>query len=162
MDERNATVEIPLSQGKVALVDVEDTAAVLQHRWYAQRVGQVWYAQRSLKRPDGQWGKQRLHVFLTGYAMTDHRNGDGLDNTRANLRAATKVENGRNRAMQANNAAGFKGVSWDSARCKWRAQIKTAGPSRYIGRFDTAEQAARAYDEAARAAFGEYAHLNFP
>jgi hypothetical protein len=155
-------VEVPLTQGQVALVDEADAEAVMAHKWYAQRIDHVWYAQRSFKTADGKWRKERLHTFLTGHSLTDHVSGDGLDNRRANLRPATKAENARNRPAQSNNTSGYKGVGWDATRGKWRAQIKAPGTPRYLGRFGSAEDAARAYDAAARQAFGAFAWLNFP
>jgi len=101
-----------------------------------------------------------MHTFLTGWPMVDHRNGNGLDNRRANLRPATKSQNGANRLIAASNKSGFKGV--DLKKGRWRAQIKVVGSKIHLGYFDLAEEAARAYDMAAIEAFGEFATLNFP
>jgi hypothetical protein len=88
----------------------------------------------------------------------DHINGDGLDNRRANLRLASQRDNSANMAVRASSATGFKGVSWKRRNRKWQAQIGRT----YLGIFASAEEAARAYDHAAREAWGEFAHLNFP
>lgn len=157
-----STVEVPLTRGKVALVDEEDAAAVLAHKWYTRRVRDAFYAARSLPRVDGVQREQRLHTFLTGWPLVDHRNGDGLDNRRANLRAATNAENMRNRRRYANNTSGFKGVSFHKATGKWRAQINLSDRRSHLGSHATAADAARAYDAAAREHFGEFAYLNFP
>lgn len=156
-----STVEIPLSRGYFAIVDEADAEAVLQYKWSAQPVGRTVYAQRSVRRPDGGWTTQRLHQFLTGYAVTDHRNGDGLDNRRANLREATQRQNVCNQRRQV-GASGFKGATWFERLSSWKAQITSQGRNYHLGYFSTADEAARAYDAAARELHGEFATLNFP
>lgn len=157
------TAEIPLTHGLVALVDDEDYERVVAAgKWQAYPSRDTFYAKRSVKRPDGVWRLIPLHTFLTGYDLTDHHNGNGLDNRRDNLRPATHAENMRNRALQRNNTSGFKGVNWHSRSRKWKAQIRTNGSKRHVGMFGTPEEAARAYDEAAREFHGEFATVNFP
>jgi hypothetical protein len=147
----------------VAIVDAADASSVLQYKWHAKLGRQTTYARRNARRPDGTYGGQTLHQFLTGYELTDHRNGDGLDNRRANLRAATPGENGQNCRKRPHNTSGFKGVTWHKHRHKWMAQIKPGGgKNRCLGYFLTAEEAAYAYDAAARELHGEYAAVNFP
>ena len=157
------TVQVALTQGYVAVIDAADAHLVLAHRWHVRPSGRTVYAQRGVQRPDGTWRKQALHQFLTGYAITDHINGDGLDNRRSNLREVTAVENGRNRRRDRDNTSGFKGVCWHKRDRKWQAGIRDGGKSpRHLGYFSTAEEAAHAYDAAAREMHGEYATLNFP
>jgi hypothetical protein len=154
-------VEIPLSQGFVAIVDAADAPDVSQYRWSAQPSGQTIYAQRSIRRPDGGWTTQRLHQFLTGFAVTDHRNGNGLDNRRANLREATQGQNLFNQRRR-RGASGFKGVTYWKRDSTWKAQISCAGTNHHLGYYATALDAAIAYDTAARELHGEFATLNFP
>jgi hypothetical protein len=157
------TVEIPLTKGFVAIVDAEDAGRVLaMGRWYARRSLRTTYASKKVRLDDGREVGVHMHNFITGWPYVDHRNGDGLDNRRANLRQATHVENGRNRGAQVNNTSGWKGVSWDTGRGRWRAQIAVDGRRIFLGRFDDPVEAARVYDEAAVRYFGEFAHLNFP
>jgi hypothetical protein len=154
--------EIPLSQGMFALVDSEDAEAVLQHKWYAHRDRRTFYVVRMVRRANGTQAKVRLHAFLTGWSLVDHINGNGLDNRRVNLRAATRSQNAANRGPTRDNTSGFKGVTWNKQARKWRAKVKADGMWRHLGYHVTAEAAARAYDAAARELFGEFARLNFP
>lgn len=94
--------------------------------------------------------------------FVDHINRDRSDNRRSNLRLCSLAENNRNGSIRSNNNSGFKGVSWDKARGKWQAGIGLNGTRKALGRFDSAEDAARAYDAAALANYGEFAALNFP
>ncbi len=158
-----SVVKIPLTRGYVAIVDAADADCVLTYRWFAQPNCRNVYAIRRVRRADGTWTTQSLHKFLTGFPVTDHVNGDGLDNRRSNLREATTGENSRNRRRQSNNASGFKGVAWNKNDRKWRAQVGAdAGKRRFLGSYTTAEEAARAYDAAARELYGAYASVNFP
>lgn len=156
--------EIPLSRGYVALVDDEDySRAMAGGPWHANPRGRTVYAQRNRKRDDGSWTTQSLHGFLTGLPYVDHRNGDGLDNRRTNLRPSTAAQNAANQRTNATNTAGFKGVQRNRSRgLPWRAQIGAARKKYHLGLFATPEAAARAYDEAARRLHGEFARLNFP
>jgi hypothetical protein len=97
--------------------------------------------------------------------VVDHIDRDGLNNTRGNLRLATTTENARNKKQrESRKTAGvYKGVVRENrALAKpWRAKIQV-GPRRlHLGRFATAEEAARAYDAAARQLFGSFAATNF-
>jgi len=77
---------------------------------------------------------------------------------------ATRSENGSNRGPQVNNKSGFKGVSWDSERKQWLAQLKSMQKKVYYQRFPGTETgklaAASAYNEAARKYFKEFAYQN--
>ena len=154
-----STVEIPLSGGMVAIVDAADAERVRQYTWYASRDGSRVYVLRHIRRPDGGDSNQSLHQFLTGYRLCDHRNGDGLDNRSSNLREATPSQNMWNR-RRASGASGFKGVSKRGRN--WRARIKVCDKEVYLGMYAVQEDAARAYDMAARELHGEFATLNFP
>lgn len=85
-----------------------------------------------------------------------------LDNRRSNLRRATASQNAANRGIPKHNSSGYKGVSFHNQRQRWRAFIKVNWKQRSLGLYDDKETAARAYDKAAREAFGNFAHLNFP
>ena len=93
---------------------------------------------------------------------TDHRDGDTLNNLPDNLRNCTNIQNQCNRGKQANNKSGFKGVTWYKRSKIWRVQIKVYGKVIHLGYYLIPEQAARAYDKAAKKYFGEFAKLNYP
>jgi len=92
--------------------------------------------------------------------MVDHKDGDGLNNQRSNLRRSSALQNSQNQRLSRRNKSGFKGVFFKGP--KWMASIRMNGRSTHLGMFDSAEAAALAYDAAAAAAFGEFARLNFP
>lgn len=143
--------EVPLSLGLVALVDDADYAAVMAAGdWSARPSGRTVYAQRRVIHDGGYATTQQLHTFLTGWPYVDHRNGDGLDNQRANLRQSS---HGQNMG---------KGVTQRKRDGRFQAQIQANRVHHHLGYFDTAEAAALAYDGAAREAFGAFARLNFP
>ncbi len=89
--------------------------------------------------------------------QVDHINRDSLDNRRKNLRLATNVQNGQNRSKQRNNTSGYKGVSWDKARGRWRAFIQVGGTHKTLGRFDEMHDAVKARRDAEILYFGEFA-----
>lgn len=158
------TVQIPLTRGLVAIVDDADVDVVTRYSWYAVSGGkQIWYAVRSISHTVG-GGAQPMHSLITGYAHTDHINGDGLDNRRCNLRETDHSTNQRNSRKRPGTSSQFKGVSWDRRRRRWVGQIRRSHDQNqtHLGYFDDEEEAARAYDAAARDAFGVFASVNFP
>jgi hypothetical protein len=102
------------------------------------------------------------HNFLTGYALTDHANGNPLDNTRGNLRDATSRQNSWNRRLRSDSRTGYKGVNSRRGGRGYVARILVDGKRKTLGWFHDPINAAKAYDAAAREAFGEFARLNFP
>jgi AP2 domain len=153
--------------GRVALIDNEDYELVSQHRWFIDELTRPGrdsgpYAQANIRHPDGRHTTIRMHKLITGWPQTDHINHDGLDNRRANLRPATGSQNLANQRTQDGRTSSFKGVWWRSDTRKWAAMIKVNGHKRHLGDFAAEDDAACAYDVAALAAWGEYAHLNFP
>lgn len=91
----------------------------------------------------------------------DHINRDKLDDRWCNLRLATRSQNSANVALRRHSTSGFIGVTFDKPRNKWRAQIRIDGRKVNLGRYVTAEEAARVYDAATLKEFGEFAELNF-
>lgn len=155
------TVRVPLSRGKYALIDAADADRVLAFKWHATSpVRGKSYAARNIRLPDGRKTIQLLHRFLMDPPAgmeVDHKNGDGLDCTRQNMRIATRQQNCANMPKNCRNTSGYVGVTWDKAKRRWRAQIKVSGRMIALGRFDTALEAARARAAFARDVHGEFA-----
>lgn len=149
---------LPLSQGKVALVDDADYGQVSGFKWTALNSNGRWYAYRKE-------GKRTvyLHRFLLQTEQyVDHRNHDGLDNQRENLRSSSPTQNQANRRKSLHTSSRFKGVAWFKRSKCWQVHIQIAGRQTFLGNFKIEEEAARAYDRAAREKFGEFALTNFP
>ncbi len=156
--------QIKLTQDKVALVDDEDFETLNKYKWHYSRYSPHFengYAKR--RNPNGKPALIRMqHMILPlkkGY-MVDHKNGNGLDNRRENLRLVTKSQNMMNCGLQRNNKSGYKGVCWHESNKKWRAQIFVNGRQYFLGLFKNKKDAARAYNDAAPHYHGEYAYLN--
>ena len=92
--------------------------------------------------------------------QVDHINHDGLDNRICNLRVATPLENQRNKRKIKKASSAYKGVFFTKQDQVWNASIRHSGKRNYLGRFKTEEEAALAYNEAAKIHFGEFANLN--
>lgn len=153
--------EIPLSRGKVALVDDEDYEFLSKWKWSFHPRG---YATRT-SRKDDTYGRvtipmHRAVLRLDGNnrSLVDHVNTNKLDKRRSNLRLCTPSQNHANKPRSNKNTSGYKGVSWDSTRQKWKAGITVKQKARNLGRFSTPEEAHAAYLAAAREAFGEFAN----
>lgn len=157
---------IPLTQGQVTLVDDADFKRFGHLKWYAAKKKGKFYAICGRWR-DGRMRTVRLHREILGLTdpriKADHRDGDGLNNCRKNLREATNAENCRAfRRAKKNKTSRFRGVCFHKHSGKWAAQINANGVVRTIGRFYSEVSAANAYDRAARKAFGRFAFPNFP
>lgn len=159
-----STVEIPLTRGYVALVDEADYDLVTGVGSWGVNTSSsdhVAYAQRGFRGEDGLQHTVQMHRFLTGWEMVDHRNGNGLDNRRSNLRPATVSQNAMNRRKRVDNTSGYKGVSFRKETKVWRAYVSVLGKRVWLGQYPTATEAAAAYDVAAKLHYGEFARLNF-
>jgi len=157
----DGVAEIVLTQGKVALVDVEDLRLLADYRWCADNHHERYWKARGGSGSNKVY-MHRLLLGARGGQLVDHINHDCLDNRRINLRICTTAQNGANRRKQREaTSSRYKGVSWQRQAGKWRVRIKTNGKYHLLGRFDDEEEAAHAYDRAAREHFGEYALPNF-
>jgi hypothetical protein len=157
------SMKIPLTQGKFALVDAEDYEYLNKYKWCAV----------TRKRKDG---KRQCFYAVThpGIRMhrlimktpreleVDHKDGDGLNNQKHNLRNCTRLQNVLNQmTQQTNKTSKYRGVLWNAER-RWRVQIQYKSKVYYLGYFDCEEEAARCWDKKAKELFGEFARLNFP
>jgi len=154
--------------GRVALVDDEDYDLVMQYRWNVHdpepKPGQRRKGPYAVAN-DYSTGRHRvirMHCLIMDAKGIDHRDHDGLNNQRSNLRPATPGQNMHNMRAHHDGLSRYKGVSWSREIHRWIAQICVKGHSRRIGRYLSEEDAARAYDAAALEAFGEFACINFP
>lgn len=164
------TSQILVAGGYVVLVDDEDIKKVEGYTWHVERHGrgasERLYVRCTLgKRPDGKRGHVYLHRLIADAQPdknVDHINHNGLDNRRDNLRVCSHKQNHYNlRKRSGETASAYKGVSRTRGG-RWRAYIAPGGKQKHLGIYDSEEDAARAYDRAARDLYGEYALLNFP
>ena len=143
--------EIPLTRGYFAIVDDEDYDFISQWKWYAYRKESTdsTYACRDI-RIDGKKKCIHMHRLLNktpeGF-VTDHINGNGLDNQKANLRSATHQENMINCRRRKIGSSKYRGISWHIGNKKWYAQMTVNSKNMYIGSFKTELEAKEAYDK---------------
>lgn len=147
---------IPLIKNKYAKVDDDMYEELARYKWgisgkYPSRKVDLEGKNTYMSMHDHILGKKN------GYEI-DHINRDKLDNRKDNLRYATVSQNSINKAPSINNTSGIKGVT--KKRGKWQAQINKDGKCVYLGTFKEKEDAASAYNVAAKAMFGDFAWLN--
>ena len=151
--------EIKLSQGKVALVDDEDFESLNQFKWSATKIGNTFYAVRNI-RVDGKRTPQYMHGAIMKGKGIDHRDGNGCNNQKSNLRFCTKSKNAMNMRKQENTSSIYKGVYFNKPARKWLASIGINGKPIHLGCFDSEIEAAKAYNAKAIEFFCEFANLN--
>lgn len=158
------TKQIPLTQGKFALVDDDMYDYLMQWKWNAHWTGKCFYARRDV------WNAgKRSRIYMHRLVLqaqkgtkVDHRNNiETLNNTRENLRICTSSQNMCNVGLKANNRSGYKGVYWEKYTQKYRAAIAFNNIKFKLGRFVDPIEAARAYDAKARELHGDFARTNF-
>lgn len=145
---------IPLTQGYTATIDAADVPLVEGYNWTVIVRKYTTYVYRN-DRGRG----LLLHRLLMGDPeglTVDHRDGDGLNNTRQNLRVATKAENNRNQRRHDRNTSGHKGVSWHKRDKRWRACIHVNNRYIHLGHFVNIEDAVAAYENASAELHGEF------
>lgn len=154
---------IPLTQGKYALVDDEDYEALMEFKWHFSH----GYAARRehYKVSKGVYKGKKIYMHRAicspPEGMTvDHINGDGLINTRGNLRVCTQSENCMNQTPQTDTISKYKGVSFLKRTGKWCAYIVSNKKQIHLGYFSSEKEAAEVYNKAALNYFGEFSKLN--
>jgi hypothetical protein len=141
------TKEIRLTRGKVAIVDDEDYPVLAQFKWMAlsSTTWGIWYAARYITGTNGKQHALLMHRVVNDTPdglLTDHRNGDGLDNRRSNLRTATHAQNMQNIRQRKHWSSQYRGVSWDAKAGKWRARAWSNNVCTRLGWFTEEEDAA--------------------
>ncbi len=150
---------LPIANSELyMLVDEADFITLSCYSWYLNR----GYARARVAGTSRQIYAQRLLMPVGPGQEIDHINGNKLDNRRENLRSCTRSQNLANRRIAQVNSSGFKGVSFFKKSGKWTAQIRHNYKLKTLGEFECKLSAARAYDDAAKKLFGEFAQLNFP
>jgi hypothetical protein len=171
---------VALTQNRFAQVDDEDYKYLNQWKWWAMKRANTTYAGRKGETVNGKKTTIMMHRLLLKITdkniLCDHRDHDGLNNQKHNLRACSNSENLRNKISKTGSSSRFLGVSVYSENIKWIlkngeikngtnkriiAQIRVNNKNFKIGDFKTEEDAARAYDAAAKIHYGEFANLNF-
>jgi len=157
---------IRMAQPRYAKVDPADYKRLRGYEWFSRKGGNSFYARRHPA--SGKAAKQVLmymHQEITEVPegmVVDHINYDGMDNRRANLRAATRSQNLCHRRKRSGaTQSKYKGIYWKKRNRKWEAMITFQRKKIYLGYFRDEIDAAKAYDRAARKYHGEFASLNF-
>ena len=147
-------------KGMVAFVDDEDYSVVSKYKWYLSGGG---YAITNF------WKGRKNHFHLTIHRLVsglrpgvlcDHINQNKLDNRKINLRPCNASKNRMNTGVRADNTSGYKGIYWNTEARIWKAQVQVNGKRKCVGRFNSAKEAAAAYNESAKKYYGEFAYLN--
>jgi hypothetical protein len=143
-------IQIPLTQGKYALIDADDLPVVSAYRWHLSVTKSgLMYAAAS----QGRAKKIYMHRLLMNAphgVMVDHRNGDSLDNTRANMRLCTNAENQRNARRRKGQNTMPTGVRWESRKGRWIVIVR-------VDSYETEEEAVAASLKAKEYFYGDFA-----
>jgi len=158
MSEANQNyIRIPLTKGHYALIDMEDYPEISKHRW-------CYSHGRAMRNSLGDEPAQRtlMHRQILNApdgVEVDHIDGNPLNNSRANLRLATNLQNARNRGVRNDSSTGSKSVYY-TPRVKrgkpWAASIRIHGKLIHLGVFHTKEEAELAYETKAKEIHGEF------
>ncbi len=154
---------IPLTQGKFAVVDAIDFEWLNQWKWTAMKPRHPdypWYAKRK-----GPTKAVLMHREIAKRAglreskLYDHHDGDGLNNTRRNVRPCNQGQNNANGRKRTGTRSRYKGLSWHKRRNQWLVRIGFAGKEIFLGWFDDEQDAANTYATAARQHYREFARF---
>lgn len=168
-DSTPRTVELQLSKGQVAIIDEQD-ADLASVKWCAQynKCVDSYYAIRTVGERSNRTRLKLHNVIMEritslpipqGYEV-DHINRNTLDNRRSNLRLATRTQNSRNKGLSKSNTSGYKGAVYRKTDKAWVANIRVDDCTLLLGYYSTAEEAAIAYNHAAKQYYGDFAYLN--
>ncbi len=160
--------KISLTKNKVALIDDEDYEQLVKYNWcftkgYAGRAIVIPNSYNRVTCPKGKSRPVLMHRQIMNPPKgmeIDHRDGNGLNNQRSNLRLCTHSQNLKNQIIPKNNTSGYKGVRWNKPNKKWDSRIMLNGKSIHIGVFKNIQDAALAYNMKAKELFDEFAKIN--
>lgn len=156
---------IELTQGKTTLVDDADYVRLNKFKWYVRPTRYTSYAVRNVRIAKNKKRIERMHRVILGLQLgdkriTDHRDGNGLNNVRSNLRVCTYTQNNQSRRKQNVGTSKYKGVHWHCRLHKWHSRIQINKKQVFLGCFDSEIAAAVAYNRAALKYFGQFALTN--
>ncbi|MFA5300480.1 MAG: HNH endonuclease [Lutibacter sp.] len=143
-----------------AMIDKEDYSRFSKFSWSLQEGVNTTYAVTAVSGSICGLHRLVMNLDIEDPREVDHRNHNGLDNRKCNLRVCTRSENMMNRYKSGTNISGFKGVSYSCVRKKWRARINVDGKEIYLGCFSSEVIASKVYNLAAKKYFKEFACLN--
>ena len=153
--------EIQLTQGKVALVDDDDFERLSKYKWRTWKHRNTFYAKSQKNHKTILMHREILNTPIC--FVSDHIDGNGLNNQKSNLRICTNAENVRHAKRYNTNTTGYKGVRVDKRykELKFRSVIISDNKTYSLGRFLSSIDAAKAYDKKARELHKEFAITNF-
>lgn len=146
--------------GLVALVDDEDYEKVNQYIWHVHKKKNTYYGRTNTKKENKHQTLLMHKLICPQWKIVDHKNGNGWDNRKNNLRNGVGSLNNRNARKRENTSSKYKGVWWYKADSNWEAGIVINKKRLFLGRFSNEIEAAKVYNEAAIKYFGDYAKLN--
>ena len=137
--------EIELTQGKVALVDDCDYEWLNKFKWCTVKKGGTYYAVRNVPKNNSRLIYMHREILgdMPDGMDIDYIDGDGLNNQKANLRVVTRRQNSQNRHIE--KSSRYPGVTWHKAGRKWQAQVCIDGKMKYLGLYQTEDDAFEAY-----------------
>lgn len=140
----------------LVMVDDEDYETLSKFNWVSMKELTI-YSHTTDK------GRILIHRYIMNCPENlevDHIDGNRLNNQKSNLRIVNSSQNKMNRGPRKDCKSGYKGVTWNNKNCNWNARIMANGRYKHLGCFQSKEEAAKAYNDAAKIYFGEYAWLN--
>lgn len=155
-------MKVVFRNGMECYFDTEDYEKLKAYRWRFIAGRSNSYAGAEIY--GGETKRVLMHRIVTNCPegmVVDHINGNGLDNRKENLRVVTRSQNGKNRKSNKNNTSGYKGVTYDRRSDSYKASIMSDRKNVYLGTFNTAEEAAKAYADASAKYHGEYGRTHF-